>query len=125
MDSSRYSIASGLSLGRRRHNANQFNIMVCGHSLSGKSSFIRTFQHTLNIKKGKKNSRKAAEKKKVENQLNDLKIIDDENSSIAISVSPEMKAELENTPEIETFDFPPRNIIKPVASETLEIIEDG
>ncbi|ORX63891.1 Septin-domain-containing protein [Anaeromyces robustus] len=122
MDSSRYSIASGLSMGRRRHNANQFNIMVTGHSLSGKSSFIRTFQHTLNIKNKKG---KQPEKKKIENHLNDLKIIDDENSSIAISLSPEMREELKASQEIETFDFPPRNIIKPVASDVLEIIEDG
>jgi septin family protein len=122
MDSSRYSIASGLTLGRRRHNANQFNIMVTGHSLSGKSSFIRTFQHTLNIKN---KTSKTDKKKKIENQFNDLKIIDDENSSIAISLTPEMREDLNASPEIETFDFPPRNIVKPVASDILEIVEDG
>jgi len=122
MNSSRYSIASGLSLGRRRHNANQFNIMVTGHSLSGKSSFIRTFQHTLNIRN--KSSAKP-EKKIVENQFNDLKIIDNENSSIAISLTPEMREDLKPLPEIETFDFPPKNIIKPVASDVFEVIEDG
>jgi septin family protein len=121
MDSSRYSIASGLTMGRRRHNANQFNIMVTGHSLSGKSSFIRTFQHTLNIK----NKASKPEKKKIENQFNDLKIIDNENSSIAITLSPDMREDLNAGPEIETFDFPPRNIIKPVASDVFEIIEDG
>jgi len=120
MDTSRYSIASGLTLSRRRHNANQFNIMVTGHSLSGKSSFIRTFQHTLNIKNRKT---KKPEKKKILNQLDDLKIIDDENSSIAISLSPEGE-EIE-TPEVVTFDFPPKNIIKPVASDILEVVEDG
>jgi len=123
MDSSRYSIASGLTLGRRRHNANQFNIMVTGHSLSGKSSFIRTFQHTLNIKN--KPAKKQPEKKKIENQFEDLKIIDDENSSIAISLSQEMREDLNSAPEIETFDFPPKNIIKPVASDIFEIVEDG
>jgi len=121
VNSSRYSIASGFTMGRRRHNANQFNIMVTGHSLSGKSSFIRTFQHTLNIKNRNKKSRK----ERVENQLNDLKIIDDENSSIAISVSPEAKTELNAQEDVETFNFPPKNIVKPVASDILEIVEDG
>jgi len=123
VNSSRFSIATGLSMGRRRHNANQFNIMVTGHSLSGKSSFIRTFQHTLNIKN--KNSKKVKKERKIESQFNDLKIIDDENSSIAISLSPEMREDLNAPPEIETFDFPPKNVIKPVASDIFEIVEDG
>jgi len=121
MNTSRYSFGSNFSVNRRRHhNANQFNIMVAGHSLSGKSSFIRTFQHTLNIKNKKT---KPQEKKKIENQFNDLKIIDDENASIAISITPDN--EEIDSPEIEVFDFPPKNIIKPVASDVLEIIEDG
>ncbi|ORX45242.1 Septin-domain-containing protein [Piromyces finnis] len=123
VNSSRFSIATGLSMGRRRHNANQFNIMITGHSLSGKSSFIRTFQHTLNIKN--KASKTVKKEKKVESQFNDLKIIDDENSSIAISLSPEMREELNAPPEIETYDFPPKNVIKPVASDIFEIVEDG
>jgi len=123
VNSSRFSIATGLSMGRRRHNANQFNIMVTGHSLSGKSSFIRTFQHTLNIKNNK--TKNVKKEKKIESQFNDLKIIDDENSSIAISLSPEMREELNAPSEIATFDFPPKNVIKPIASDILEIVEDG
>lgn len=123
MDSSRYSIASGLGVGRRRHNATQFNIMVTGHSLAGKSSFIRTFQHTLNIKKEKAPKKKSMPPSDPELAFGDLKIID-EDASIAISMTPEMKEDLAD-PDIETFDFPPRNVTKPISSEGMEIVEDG
>lgn len=125
--SSRYSLASGLALGRRRHNATQFNIMVTGHALSGKSSFIRTFQHTLNIKKDKSTSGKVTKESSasgsVEQSLGDLKIID-EKDNIAISMSPEMKENLEQH-RIETFAFPPKSIVKPTASDCMDIVVDN